>query len=188
MARLSIAASLLVTACLWAPLAGAFSAAGVPGLLRASPLRSQLCGARGARGAGSSWRAAAGEIKYGELQHCGVLVDDVDVAMKFYTEVLGMKDVSHLRSPKLEYPGAFLECGANQIHLMKLPSMDPREGRPEHGGRDRHVAVTIADVDVLASKLTENGVKFTMSKSGRRALFCRDPYMNAIEFVEDVSI
>jgi glyoxylase I family protein len=43
-------------------------------------------------------------------------------------------------------------------------------------------------VRLQAARLTANGVKFTMSKSGRRALFCRDPYMNAIEFVEDKNI
>mmetsp|Transcript_39054 Transcript_39054/g.97770 ORF Transcript_39054/g.97770 Transcript_39054/m.97770 type:complete len:169 (+) Transcript_39054:97-603(+) len=133
----------------------------------------------------STLRAA--EVKYGELQHCGVLVDDVATGVAFYTKVLGMKDVSELR-PNLPYEGAFLECGANQIHLMKLPDPDPREGRPEHGGRDRHLAVTVGNLDPLAENLKKNDVVYTMSKSGRRALFCRDPYMNAIEFVEDTNV
>mmetsp|Transcript_37842 Transcript_37842/g.88057 ORF Transcript_37842/g.88057 Transcript_37842/m.88057 type:complete len:174 (-) Transcript_37842:257-778(-) len=140
-----------------------------------------------ARGKGSVCSLRAAEIKYGELQHCGVLVDDVKTGVDFYTKVLGMKDVSELR-PNLPYEGAFLECGANQIHLMKLPDPDPRDGRPEHGGRDRHLAVTVGDLHPLEGSLKENGVAYTMSKSGRRALFCRDPYMNAIEFVEDASV
>jgi glyoxylase I family protein len=127
------------------------------------------------------------ELKYGRLQHAGVLVSDTASAVKFYTEVLGMSDVSHLR-PALEYPGAFIACGADQIHLMQLPSLDPREGRPVHGGRDRHIAVTIASIDPLSQRLTENGIPYTMSKSGRRALFCRDLDSNAIEFVEDTTI
>lgn len=114
-------------------------------------------------------------------------MQDVDLSVKFYTEVLGMRDETHLR-PNLPYPGAFIGCGINQIHLMKLPDPDPREGRPEHGGRDRHVAVTVANIDPLTERLTANDVKFTMSKSGRRAVFCRDIDMNAIEFVEDTSI
>ena len=127
------------------------------------------------------------DLKYGGLQHAGVLVSDTKSAVKFYTEVLGMSDVSHLR-PALEYPGAFIACGSHQIHLMELPSLDPREGRPIHGGRDRHIAVTIANLDPLSRRLTNNGVPFTMSKSGRRALFCRDRDSNAIEFVEDSTI
>jgi glyoxylase I family protein len=97
---------------------------------------------------------------------------------------LGMVDESHMRNPKLPYPGAFMGCGANQIHLMELPIMDPLEGRPEHGGRDRHVAVTVKSLDPLVESLDQHGVVYTMSQSGRRALFCRDIDQNAIEFVE----
>lgn len=32
------------------------------------------------------------------------------------------------------------------IHLMELPNPDPIEGRPKHGGRDRHACVTVKDV------------------------------------------
>lgn len=65
-------------------------------------------------------RGSAAPVKYGELQHCGVLVDDVETAVKFYTEVLGMQDVSETRPSKLDYPGAFLQAGCNQVHLMKV--------------------------------------------------------------------
>ena len=40
------------------------------------------------------------------------------------------------RIDRLQYnAGAFIGCGINQIHLMQLPSPDPRQGRPEHGIR-----------------------------------------------------
>jgi glyoxylase I family protein len=55
----------------------------------------------------------------------------------------------------------------------------------EHGGRDRHVALSVADMDVLMAALEAAGVAYTLSRSGRRALFCRDPDGNAIELVED---
>jgi glyoxylase I family protein len=144
------------------------------------------CAEAGASGLPASVSSQS-ELKYGCLQHAGVLVSDTERAVKFYTQVLGMSDVSHLR-PALEYPGAFIACGIDQIHLMQLPSPDPRDGRPVHGGRDRHIAVTISSIDPLAQRLTENGVSYTMSKSGRRALFCRDLDSNAIEFVEDTSL
>lgn len=64
---------------------------------------------------------------------------------------------------------------------MELPNPDPVDGRPEHGGRDRHVAFTIADLKPLKGRLDEAGVGYTMSKSGRAALFCRDPDGNAFE-------
>lgn len=64
---------------------------------------------------------------------------------------------------------------------MELPNPDPVDGRPEHGGRDRHVAFTIADLQPLKGRLDGAGVAYTMSKSGRAALFCRDLDGNAFE-------
>lgn len=64
---------------------------------------------------------------------------------------------------------------------MELPNPDPVSGRPEHGGRDRHVAFTISDLAPLKGRLDAAGHTYTMSKSGRAALFCRDFDGNAFE-------
>lgn len=127
-------------------------------------------------------------IKYGGIQHCGVLVSDVDKSKKFYMTVFGFSDDSFLRPATLPYPGAFLRVGNDQIHLMGLPNPDPTSGRPDHGGRDRHIAFTVNNIDTIVGKLKEKDIKYTLSMSGRRALFCRDPDGNAFEFVEDVSL
>ena len=87
--------------------------------------------------------------------------------------------------PDLGYPGAWLQMQQQQIHLLQLPNPDPIEGRPQHGGRDRHVAFGISDLDSLIEKLKTAGVSYTLSRSGRRALFCRDPDGNALEFIEE---
>jgi glyoxylase I family protein len=71
-----------------------------------------------------------------------------------------------------------------QIHLLELPNPDPVEGRPSHGGRDRHIAFSIVSVAELKSRLQQNQVEFTESRSGRAAIFCRDPDGNALEFIE----
>ncbi len=46
---------------------------------------------------------------------------------------------------------------------------------PQHGGRDRHVCVGVTDIKPLVEKLDAHGVAYTMSKSGRPAVFFRDP-------------
>jgi glyoxylase I family protein len=81
-----------------------------------------------------------------------------------------------------------MKFGSSQIHLMELPNPDPTEGRPVHGGRDRHVAITINNIDILKEKLDLHNIPSTMSQSGRRALFCRDLDGNAFEFMEDTSL
>jgi hypothetical protein len=83
----------------------------------------------------STPRAGVSSIQYGHVQHVAVLVEDTAAAKRFYMEVLGMADDHALRNPKLPFDGTFLKAGNSQIHLMELPSVDPKTGRPEHGGR-----------------------------------------------------
>jgi len=46
------------------------------------------------------------------------------------------------------------------------------------------VALGVTDLAALRQRLEHAGVGVTMSRSGRPALFCRDPDDNALEFVE----
>jgi len=116
------------------------------------------------------------------ILHVSFIVEDVQRALRFYQDLLGLK-INHQR-PDLGYPGAWLDCGDQQIHLLELPNPDPVTGRPEHGGRDRHAAFAVERLNVLSASLEKAGIEFTRSKSGRQALFCRDPDGNALEFVE----
>ena len=116
------------------------------------------------------------------IQHVSVIVADTKHSLVFYRDVLGLP--VDPRRPDLGYPGVWLAIGAQQIHLLELPNPDPVTGRPAHGGRDRHVALMLRDLDALRRRLDTAGIPYTLSKSGRRALFCRDPDNNALEFIE----
>lgn len=116
------------------------------------------------------------------IAHASVLVADLDISLRFYRDVLGMA-VDDAR-PDLGYPGAWLQVGEQQVHLLQLPNPDPRDGRPTHGGRDRHIAFDISDCNALRAALDEAGFSYTLSRSGRNALFCRDTDGNALEFVQ----
>ena len=116
------------------------------------------------------------------IHHASFIVADTQRALAFYCGVLGLEQ-DHGR-PDLGYPGAWLQVGDGQIHLLELPNPDPVENRPEHGGRDRHLAMTVTDLARITAGLEQAGIDFTLSKSGRRALFCRDVDGNAIELIE----
>jgi catechol 2,3-dioxygenase-like lactoylglutathione lyase family enzyme len=117
------------------------------------------------------------------LLHAGLLVSDLARAKAFYESVLGLR--VYPGRPDLPYPGEWYDLGGGQqLHLMQLPNPDTGIARPEHGGRDRHIALAVADMAALKSRLEAAGVKYTASKSGRAALFCRDPDSNTLEFVE----
>jgi len=116
------------------------------------------------------------------IHHASLIVADTARALRFYCDLLGLR-IDNTR-PDLGYPGAWLQVGTEQIHLLELPNPDPVAGRPAHGGRDRHLALLVDDLDALAHALESAGVAFTRSRSGRRALFCRDPDGNALELIE----
>lgn len=116
------------------------------------------------------------------IVHAGVLVADLDAAAAFYRDVVGLEIIPD--RPDLGYPGVWLAVGSQQLHLMALPNPDLVSGRPAHAGRDRHVAMAVTDLDGLRRRLEAASVAHTMSRSGRRALFCRDPDGNGLEFIE----
>ena len=117
------------------------------------------------------------------FDHASVLVKDTGRALEFYTGVLGLEQ-DHDR-PDLSYPGAWLNLGeGGQIHLIELPNPDPVAGRPQHGGRDRHTALTVSSLDEVTAELDKAKLLYTLSSSGRRALFCRDYDGNTLELIE----
>ncbi len=118
-----------------------------------------------------------------QIHHSSLIVADTQASLKFYTEVLGLKQ---LERPNLPFPGAWLEVSTQQLHLLELDNPDPTTGRPKHGGRDRHVAFTVLNLDPIKETLEKNNVNYTLSMSGRRALFCRDLDGNALEFIEKI--
>jgi glyoxylase I family protein len=116
-----------------------------------------------------------------KLHHVSLIVSNTEEALKFYRDILGLKTCQR---PDLPFPGAWLELNDQQIHLLELPNPDPVSGRPEHGGRDRHTAFTVSNITVIQRRLEERSIPYTISKSGRNALFCRDTTGNAIEFIQ----
>jgi len=115
------------------------------------------------------------------LNHASFIVADLDISLVFYRDVLGLQQVER---PDLGFPGAWFQLGAQQIHLLELENPDPITGRPAHGGRDRHVALNALALKPVQDALNKAGIVYTMSISGRRALFCRDPDGNTVEIIE----
>lgn len=115
------------------------------------------------------------------IHHSSVIVTDTQASLKFYCGILGLKQ---LERPNFPYDGAWLDLGLQQVHLLELPNPDPTTGRPEHGGKDRHIAFHVLNLDLVKQSLEKGGVSYTVSVSGRKALFCRDIDGNALEFIE----
>lgn len=116
------------------------------------------------------------------LHHGSLIVKDLSCSIYFYCQVIGLKQ--NLLRPKMSFDGAWLDVGEQQIHLLKLPETEQSLNQPEHAGRDRHLAIHVTQVEVIKLNLEVHQIPFTMSRSGREALFCRDPDGNGLEFIK----
>ncbi|HWR88267.1 MAG TPA: VOC family protein [Acidiferrobacterales bacterium] len=116
------------------------------------------------------------------ILHTTFLTSDLSRSRAFYEGVLGLRPDSN--RPAMSYDGVWYNVAdKQQIHLMLLPNPEIGLQRPAHGGRDRHVALAVSDLTKLIERLNQAGIAYTLSQSGRRALFCRDPDQNALEFI-----
>ncbi|PIP02498.1 MAG: glyoxalase [Zetaproteobacteria bacterium CG12_big_fil_rev_8_21_14_0_65_54_13] len=115
------------------------------------------------------------------IAHIGLLVSDLERAAAFYEQMLGLQRIER---PQLNFDGLWYGLDAGQqIHLMLLDSPYTGCDKPDHGGRDNHIAMQVEDFDGIRQRLDAAGITTTQSKSGRTALFCRDPDGNTFELI-----
>ncbi|WP_029407627.1 VOC family protein [Thiomicrorhabdus sp. Milos-T2] len=116
------------------------------------------------------------------FDHVSIIVKDAEASLAFYQSLL---DVDVLQRPNLGFPGYWVDLYAGQsLHIMQLDNPNQSTIRPEHGGRDYHFALRVDSIDEFVVKLTEIGHPFTLSRSGRKALFSKDLDNNAFELFE----
>ena len=102
-----------------------------------------------------------------------MIVSNTQQSVAFYENLLDLQ-VNDKR-PDLGFPGAWFDIAGQQFHLLEVKNPVPVENRPAHGGHDRHFAMTVDNIDEIEQRLQQLGAKYTKSRSGRAALFCRDP-------------
>jgi len=132
---------------------------------------------------------------WGGIPHVGLLVSSTSAARTFYIDILGMIDESDLRPAALPFPGLFLRCGEQQVHILELPNPDPNTPAGRPGYRcDRRTAYTVKSLGPVRDVLGAAGVEFEESGGddgdggGRLCLSCYDPDANELLFVEDGDI
>ncbi len=106
------------------------------------------------------------------IHHVSINVGDVDQAVRFYVEILGLS-VRRDR-PDFGFPGAWLDAGPQQIHLIG-GDVPPALGQ--------HLALQVDDLDATVTELRASGVQVSDPSpvgSGRQA-FLSDPSGNQVE-------
>ncbi len=108
------------------------------------------------------------------IHHVSINVKDVDAALGFYVELLGME---LLDRPNFGFPGAWMRAGEQEVHLLGAHSGPPL--------KEQHFAFKVADVDEVKAALEAAGR--SCSKPLEIAGVCRqafthDPSGNLVEF------
>jgi len=115
------------------------------------------------------------------IHHVSILTTNVKRAVKFYSEILDLAPSD--KRPELGFDGAWFEIGTQQIHLIAEPAETPPQKPGNRCGRDAHIAFQVDNLELLIERLAQAGIEYEKSRSGRAALFCRDPDGNALEFI-----
>ena len=106
------------------------------------------------------------------VHHVSINVSDVDSALRFYTEDLGLTQRED--RPDFGFGGAWLDAGGQQVHLIETKST-PAPGQ--------HFALQVSDLAAVVSELRDKGHKVSDPHPVGRSLqaFLDDPSGNGVE-------
>lgn len=109
------------------------------------------------------------------VHHVSINVRDARESTEFYTEVLGFSE--RVDRPPFPFAGAWLDLGAQQVHLIEGAVPD------SHG---QHFAILVADLDSTVAELRARGIDLPDPKGvgSARQTFLSDPSGNLIELHE----
>lgn len=100
------------------------------------------------------------EIK--RLQHCSLVVRDVERSRRFYGTVLGMEEIP--RPSNFTFGGAWLQASGYEIHLIAAQDTTAPPGLQDPGPAKRtglatHLAFEVHDLEAARRHLEHQGVE-----------------------------
>ncbi len=110
------------------------------------------------------------------IHHVSINVRDVDAALRFYRDALGMTELSR---PDLGFPGAWLRSGAQEVHLLGIDG--------PAAPKEQHFAFLVTELAPMLTHLSDLGIDCSPAQAIPgvcRQAFCRDPSGNLVEFNE----
>jgi methylmalonyl-CoA/ethylmalonyl-CoA epimerase len=95
------------------------------------------------------------------IDHIAVVVSDVDAALSFWRDALGI-ELSHLEDvPAEKSEVAFLPVGDSEIELVLPTSSDSGLGRylEKRGPGMHHICLEVDDIEAMLAQLKEKGIQ-----------------------------
>jgi catechol 2,3-dioxygenase-like lactoylglutathione lyase family enzyme len=126
------------------------------------------------------------------LQHCGLVVSDLEKSRWFYETVVGMAEVS--RPPNFTFAGAwFRDNSGDELHLIvagdtTAPAGFKNPGPGKHTGLATHISFEVTDLAAMKARLEDHGLEILggpmQRGDGVEQLYLHDPDGYLIEFFQ----
>jgi catechol 2,3-dioxygenase-like lactoylglutathione lyase family enzyme len=112
------------------------------------------------------------DVKTTAVHHVSINVDDVEAALRFYVDTLGLSRRED--RPELGIDGAWLDAGGQQVHLIHAAA-PPSLGQ--------HFALLVDDIDASIAELRDQGITVSDPSpiATSRQAFLEDPAGNVVE-------
>jgi len=113
-----------------------------------------------------------------KLNHIAVVVADIDAALSFWRDALGLELSGVKNMPEQKSKIAFLPLGGSEIELVQ--PTDPDSGIAKYlakrGPGMHHLCLEVRDLDGTLGRLKEKGIRLTSEApmtgaDGRRMIF-----------------
>jgi methylmalonyl-CoA/ethylmalonyl-CoA epimerase len=99
--------------------------------------------------------------KIKKINHVAVVVSDIDAALKFWHDAMGI-EVDHIEDvPSQKSMVAFLPVGESEVELVKPTSADSGAGKflAERGGGMHHLCFEVDNIVEMLADLKSKGVR-----------------------------
>jgi methylmalonyl-CoA/ethylmalonyl-CoA epimerase len=124
--------------------------------------------------------------KIKRINHVGIVVADIDSALTFWRDALGL-EFSHVEDvPSQKAAVAFLPLGESEIELVKPTSDDSSIAKflAERGGGMHHLCFEVDNIDEKLAELKGKGVRLINETplifEGRKAAFIHPKSANGV--------
>ncbi len=96
------------------------------------------------------------------IQHCALVVSDLERSRRFYGEALGLAEIP--RPSSFAFAGAWFQAGVDEVHLILEGDTTMRAGASAHGsglavGLVTHLALEVDDLGAALGRLRGHDIE-----------------------------